>query len=284
MSRTRAYTTSQFAALSKMDRSERLALARIQQREARQKERRNQMKENVKTVVVTVPQTIRGKEERKYVDGFLNLTSVHELLTTNDTWADCELNPSNAAGVIGCLPVPKQGDDLADRDGRKIVVKKVVVRGVINWGGADAVTSAGNMSPVVRIIVVKDKQTGGVELSAENVVGPGVGSDGAAAQTGGASIMSLSKPTGWGRYQIMKDKMYTRPLSLITQDGTDGALMECSTPFKFTLNLNTEINFSGTTGVVGSVIDNSFHLLAATSNNGASQPQISYLARTTFVG
>ena len=377
--------------LAKMTTQERQALARKQKREARQELRREAAALGAsfsQPMVLTVPKTMRGGDEHKYVDGYKAVTAIHELATTNDTWADCELNPVNAAGAIGCLPVPKQGDDFADRDGRKILIKKIVIRGIINWPAANTVTAGAGTSPVVRLIIVKNKQTAGVELDAEAVVGPGLGSDGAAAQTGGAAIMSLSKPTGWGKFQIMKDKMYTRPLDAVFQDGTDGrkilikkivirgiinwpaantvtagagtspvvrliivknkqtagveldaeavvgpglgsdgaaaqtggaAIMSlskptgwgkfqimkdkmytrpldavfqdgtdgaengCTIPFKFTLNLNTEVNFSGTTGVVGSVIDNSFALIGASSDTSVN-PTITYIARTTFIG
>jgi len=137
--------------LAKMTTQERQALARKQKREARQELRREAAALGAsfsQPMVLTVPKTMRGGDEHKYVDGYKAVTAIHELATTNDTWADCELNPVNAAGAIGCLPVPKQGDDFADRDGRKILIKKIVIRGIINWPAANTVTAGAGTSPV----------------------------------------------------------------------------------------------------------------------------------------
>lgn len=244
------------------------------------------MREKVgqKMVVVQIPQTSRLAGERKYVDGYKDNTTLHELAVNDDTWADCEFNPQNAAGNYSCLPVPKQGNGYADRDGRKIVVKKITIRGVIQWLPENAITAGQQNGPIVRLVVVKDTKTNGAEMSAENCIGPGIGSDGAASKTADAQIMSLSNPIGWGRYQILKDKMYTIPNANMFHDGTDAGRVGMTTPFKFTINTNTEINFNDTTGSVAAIVDNSFHLLAASSVTAGSTPQVSYIARTTFEG
>ena len=222
------------------------------------------------------------RPETKYVDGYLDSTAVHVLSNNDDTWADCELNPRQQASVYGCLPVPRQGTNCSDRDGRKIFVKNIKIRGRLQFTGADTVTT-NQVQGFVRLIVVKDTTTCNATLSAENVIGPGLGSDGAAALTGDSAIMSMTDPDGWGRYKILADRIYKIAPQSTFSDGTDGTMNDYYMPFKITVKVNCYINFSGSTGVIGDVVDNSIHLIGAssTSTNGVN---ISYVARTAFIG
>lgn len=63
--------------------------------------------------------------EIKYVDGYLDNLTLQALSANDATWASCEANPRQQTAVYGCLPVPRQGTNYADRDGRKIFVKKL---------------------------------------------------------------------------------------------------------------------------------------------------------------
>lgn len=224
--------------------------------------------------------------ETKYVDGYLDETAIHQLsVGADDTWADCELNPRQQTAVYGCLPVPRQGTNYADRDGRKILVKKIHIKGRILWN-----TAADSTDPLstglVRIVLVKDTRTNGVEVSAENVIGPGLGSDGNASLSGDAGAINLpSNPNGWGRYQILFDKTFKCPVKPVVWDATNSGKDETgvNVPFKISIKANCEMNFSASTGAVGSVVDNSFHLLCAAIGNSV-QPKLSYYARTSFVG
>ena len=163
--RKRAFANKMAAQRKLAGRSNRDALIDMQRDSRRQ------------TVVVQVPRTqVSQADERKYVDGYLDLTNFHELGTNDDTWADCELNPRQQTSVYGCLPVPRQGTGYGDRSGRKIVIKKIVIRGIINWTGADTITATSKRYPIVRLLVVKDTKTNGAEMAAEDCIGPGLGS------------------------------------------------------------------------------------------------------------
>lgn len=220
--------------------------------------------------------------EIKYVDGYLDATALHSVVTNDDTWADCELNPRQVTAVYGCLPVPRQGTNYADRDGRKIFVKKIKIRGIVQFDGADALTGAVTRS-FCRLVVVKDTNTNGVALSAENVLGAGLGSDGNSSLLADTSIMAMTNPDGWSRYQIMKDKIIRPPPTQAFNDGTDGALNFIEVPFKMNITCNCYMNFNASTGAIGSIIDNSFHLIAA-SNEVTLNTNVSYIARTSFIG
>lgn len=237
-----------------------------------------------KTVVLKVPGITTGmKPETKYVDGYLDDTAIAQLATNDVTWAGTLLDPQRQAGTYGCLPVPAQGDNYQDRDGRKIWVKKIQIRGEINFPAINTLTGATVDGQYVRLLVVKDLQTNGATIATpSNVIGPGNGSDAAAGLTADAAIMAPSNPAGWGRYRIMKDKLIRCPPRSAFFDGVDGALNSTVVPFKITVKPNCQMSFSATTGVVGSIIDNSFHLMGGTS--AAANTTISYVARTSFTG
>lgn len=222
------------------------------------------------------------KVRPKYVDAFYNKTAIAEFSdAVDDDWAGMETNPSDTVGVIGCMPMPLVGDGYYARDDRRIFVKSIKIRGYINWDLSDTLTSATG-SGFVRLVFVKDTQTNGATLDAENVIGGGFDSSGAACISGdGGGVNFFTDPEGWSRYKIMRDFTIRAPPQPVFNDGTDGAQQEMRTPFKITVKSNCYVNFSGNTGKIGSIIDNSFHLLTGKSGiQGAAS--LCYYVRTSF--
>lgn len=218
------------------------------------------------------------------MDGYLDNTAVQELTSNDQTWAGCELNPRQQTAVYGCLPIPKEGTGYSERDGRKIFVKNIKIRGNVFFANEAAVTAAKTRG-FVRIVIVKDTRCNGVEMNAEDALGPRTGSDGNASLLADASVMALTNPNGWGRFRILKNKLIRCPQTPAFNDGTDGNIQGYIVPFSITVKVNCEVNFDASTGAVGSVVDNAFHMLAACSTTTmATVPQISYLARTAFIG
>ena len=115
-------------------------------------------------------------------------------------------------------------------------------------------TAAGDQG-LCRLIVVKDTTTCNATLSAENVIGPGLGSDGNAGLLADSAVTAMTDPDGWGRYKIMADRYYKIPNQSAFNDGTDGALMGVRVPFKITIKCNCYVNFSGATGAIGDVTE-----------------------------
>ncbi len=224
-----------------------------------------------------------AKLKNKYVDGYLDAVLVHVLSpTADDTWADTELNPRQVTAIYGCLPVPRIGAGaFADRDDRRILTRKIMIKGFVRWPTSDGIVAATTI-PYVRIIIIKDTRTNGSAMSAENAIGAGNGSDGAVVTSGdGGGINMFTNPNGWGRYEILRDIKILPPPVSPYHDGTDAASPAKYTPFKITVRPNEITNFSGTTGAVGSIIDNSYHLIAAC--NDAAAPLLCYYARTVFI-
>jgi len=222
--------------------------------------------------------------ETKYVDGYLDTVSVHQLSSTaDDTWADTELNPRQQTSVYGCLPVPRQGTNYSDRDGRKIWVKNIRISGQIRWTSVANNATPLTISPV-RIVIVKDSRTNSTTLSGENVIGPGLGSDGLATLSGDGVALNLpTNPDGWGRYRILHDQTFNPPAIAASGDSTNLDQQGLYLDFSITVRPSCYISFDASTGAIGSIIDNSFHVLAATNAGGTDQ-QLCYYARTSFIG
>lgn len=225
--------------------------------------------------------------ELKYVDGFHNRAAIHQLSASiADTWADTEISFSDASGVYGGpnMPFPKAGDGEMNRDGRKIFVRNVKIRGIITFSGVDAMT-AGGSEPFVRVVVVGGKINAGgstqYTCSGEDVIGVGFGKDEAAVTSGtGNAIMLMTKPLGWVQgWKVYRDFIVRPPPASAFNDGTDGALMEKSVPIKINMKVNQYWEFGGPTSnpQQGMTL-----LMAAYASSSA--PDFSGYARTCFVG
>lgn len=227
----------------------------------------------------------KGAIETKYVDGYFDVLELTTVSNSADaTWAGSEHNPRNVGGGYGCLPVPGQGTNYSDRDGRRIFQKTIRINGQITWEKINSGVSPSELG-CMRIVIVKDTRTNGVALAGENVIGGGLGSDGAAALSGDGNALYLpSNPDGWGRYKIVADEVFPSPPLPAWGDNTNaGNTNGMITPFKFAVKCKCEVNFNASTGAVGSIVDNSYHFLAI-ANAADSIPKISYFARTSFTG
>lgn len=258
-----------------LTRAKRVAIARKRQRQLRAAGRR----------LLGVTSYGARSGETKYVDGYLDYTTITELTANDQTWAGCELNPRQQTAVYGCLPMPKQGTGYSERDGRKIFIKKIIIRGNISYSAEDS-TTAPQAIPYIRLIVVKDTRCPGAELNAEDVINPGTGSDGNASLTSDCQVMCGTNPNGWGRFKILKDKVFRAPILSAWGDNTNaGNINGMTIPFTLTVKPMCYVNFDASTGAVGSIVDNAFHLIGACSSTALTQsPRISYTARTVFTG
>lgn len=223
--------------------------------------------------------------ETKYVDGFFNIGDIHTLSNTvDDTWVDTELDPnSDSATVIGCMPIPKPGDKFNNRDGRKIVCKKLRIWGHIQWQPKDAVTAGASLG-MARIVVYKDTSCDGNQSQGEEVIGPGLTGIDVPLSGDGCAIHLPTAPDGWGRFRVLLDRKYVRPQTNGFNDGSDGAVNGCSTPFQFDIDLkDTVMSFSASDAVIADVVDNAFHMIGAATGE-ATAPKITYYCRMSFVG
>ncbi len=217
----------------------------------------------------------KGVSEKKYFDTEVSAIAVPE--STN--WTATEVDPT----TLNTLVCPVQGAQINNRIGRKILLRKLRIRGVLS----PVITSdsADVLRPrSTRIIVYQDKQTNGAQAQGEDVM-----KSPTAATTPMAfnSFMSLAN---LGRFVIWKDKTYSDRNALSGTDGanTNSVVQGGDIPFKMNFNFKKPIvvhfnssNGGAGDGDVGDIVDNSFHVLVQSSNSGGSAT-ISYACRAVY--
>lgn len=193
--------------------------------------------------------------ETKYFDSFLSVFAVPQVAAS---WAGCETDPA----TLNTLFAPVQGSAINNREGRKVRVKAIRIRGLIRHTVNEDEANVAVM-PTTRMILVQDLQTNGTQLSAEEVMSP---NSGAAALT----IQSFMSLENLGRFKILKDKLFVAKFQVTS---TDGASTNSQTfpdiPFKLTYKFKQPliVHFNGNNGgTVGDIVDNSFHLITNTTS------------------
>jgi len=200
--------------------------------------------------------------ENKFYDTGINSTTVPQ------TTAGAEMDP---AANVSCLNAIAQGDGESNRDGRQCKLTSIQVKGYVARGtssdGADVA-----ISPLVRVLIVWDKQTNGVQLNSEDVLQDAAFDD----------VNSLRNAQYMRRFQVLYDQTFE--LGPLTA-GTDGAnTISQAGPtkrFDFYKKINIPVNFTGTTADIANITDNSIHVMAIASGGSCT---IGYQARVRFVG
>lgn len=225
------------------------------------------------TVVPRSFGTPRAITERKYFDTQLAGTALADGGGTS--WAGGELDPAAGANT---LFVPTTGDDFNNRTGRKVQVIALKLRGRVSCAAQTAQATADNSS-ACRLILVMDKQTNGAQLNAEDVI-----------NSGGAtqSLLMYQNPAFFGRFRVLKDKMYTlQNPSMAPNTAAGGTIQQSGLNLNFKMNIKFKkpvvVHFNSTNGgTVADIVDNSFHLIGLT-NNTALVPTVEYKCRTVFL-
>lgn len=204
-------------------------------------------------------------EELKFYDTSLAATTLPATVTS------AEFDPA----TVLTLSAPAQGDGPSDRDGKRIVIKHVTVKGHVRSDGVpDTTLKQWNR---VHIALVLDKQSNGAQENSEDVyTAPGAG----------ALVNAFRNLQYSARFKVLASKT----ISFDTPNAIwDGAAVDNggqSATFVFDKKLNLPVTFTtGTSAGIANVIDNSLHIVAfadisATPNLFA----ISYAARIRFVG
>jgi len=210
-------------------------------------------------------------------DGALAIASV----AAAATWAGCELDPNYQAGGGNCLFAPEQGTGYSQRVGRRITVRKIRIRGEISVPAQQNQTAM-DYAGVVRLVLYQDKQTGGVQAQAEQVIGPALPLSGQVGTGYALTVHMMQNPENFGRFRVLWDKTFKLTPPDTSYDGTNIEQAGFAIPFKISLKLNVPVNFSSNAlQDVASIVDNSFHLIGC--HTSALSPLISYVARTVFV-
>lgn len=212
--------------------------------------------------------------EKKYLDCNRTLLT----LTAPTDIAGSEISPTaGTGGCVGCLSSPGTGSAFNQRDGAKIQLKSILVKGMIlvppqlDQSGMDTAC-------IVTVALVMDTQTNGATLDSESVyTNPG----GQAAQ----NCNVLRNVSFTERFKVLKMTQFTLPQVSASYDGTNIEVSGTSIPFTLSSKLNATVKFTSgsTTADVANVIDNSLHIIAWV-NNTAYGAQIGYNSRLRFMG
>lgn len=205
--------------------------------------------------------------ERKYFDTQASGT----IQGTSGSWAYGEADPA----TLLTLFVPTLGNDINNRIGRKVQLLSLKLHCEV-VSPAQTNQTAPDASTVIRVILVRDMQTNGVQLNAEDVINSGDASQ---------AFNMFQNTAFFGRFKVLKDKRYILQDPNITYDGTNMEQQGLSKYFSWTVKFRKPlyIHFNGINGgTVADIIDNSFHMLALCSDV-ALAPILRYKCRGTYI-
>lgn len=190
---------------------------------------------------------------------------------------DCsggEFDPS----ATSMISTPAVGDSEQNRDGKRIVIKSVYIKGLITVPAFEAqvAPSAGSRAFVALVL---DTQSNAAQMNSEDCFK----NTGAVAYLGTSIMRNLLFGT---RFRVLKEKTFSLdPQTQATSALNDFSWNGLTRNWEWFVDLkDLPVNFNaGTTASIANVIDNSLHIIAfATSNAGT--PTIAYNARIRFVG
>ncbi len=185
-----------------------------------------------------------------------------------------EKNPSATI----CLNSVAQGDGESQRDGRKMVMKYISVKGVIKCAAtSDELAVGGNQ--LIALYLVLDTQTNATLLDSESVfVNPTANSI--------SSVTPFRNLQFISRFKVLKSLLFSTGHPQVSWDGTNIESGNSLTPFSMNCKLNDiPVNFTGTTETIANIVDNSLHLIGyVVEIGGTASATITYNARLRFVG
>jgi len=204
---------------------------------------------------------------------FLDTARTDVAIVTPAALTGGEYDPST--GCTGCLSCPAQGDTEQSRDGKRIVIDSLIIKGYVR--SLATLTEAPVENDKVFVCVILDTQSNGAQLNSEDVFKN--------TSAAGSLIVDPTKNLLFGnRFRILKSQVYDlTPVGIVAATAT---IAHCGVrrdfdwyiPFKGGLQVNLN---AGTTADVANVIDNSLHVVAFSV---ASNNAIGYNARIRFQG
>lgn len=207
-------------------------------------------------------------------------------LGTEVKFVDRELDDDNVlAGIAGnehdpptilCLNGIGEGDGESEREGRKVILTGLHIKGAIR----PPVKTAGAAPATSRyayICVVLDTQTNKTQMSAEDCfVEP---------TNANLAPFAFRVLKNVQRFKVLWSKLVTLNYTNSSAHEDPGGTVYNAVPswedFTVNLPLQIECNYTGTGDTIASIMDNSIHVLAF-ANEGT--PVLAYTSRIRFVG
>jgi len=208
--------------------------------------------------------------ERKFYDTMLAATTI--AAATDATGG--EYDPS----ATSMISTPVQGDGEQNRDGKRILIDAVEIKGLVSWPAIanDTAMPAGRE---VFIALVLDTQTNGAQMNSEdcfkNLSANALGNTSPLRNLLFSSRFRVLKE--WSVLLEPKTAVNNASATTVSVAGTRGEF-DCFIPLDLNVNFN-----SGTSASIANVIDNSLHIVAFCSSTTLA-PTIGYNARIRFMG
>ena len=200
-------------------------------------------------------------QELKYVDYEYGPSAIQSNLI------DGEADPLTAL----CLNAIAQGDGNTQRDGRRVVMHSVHVKGRIHFANVNVSTPS---SPMCRLMLVLDTQTNGAQLSADNVL-----------QNTTTTLETLA----WRnlqysqRFRVLWDRMYKlEPRGLAFINAANQYTTLASAKFMINKKLALVTNYSGTAATIATITDNSLHIICYADDDLGATGSLAYSSRVRF--
>jgi len=190
---------------------------------------------------------------------------VNSYVATSSTGAGGDFDPT---GGVDCISCPPQGDGLSERDGRRIVIRSIHVKGeMITSTAITPLTPALNYRSSVFVAIVLDKQTNGVQCRSEDVF---------TCPHGILAAYPFPNPLYEDRFEVLHHEVMqldpTPITGIIEEVATFGVTTSvfslCVTKdFDICLDdLSIPVTFKDAAAQVSSVVDNSIHIICYTQS------------------
>lgn len=208
--------------------------------------------------------------ERKYYDTALAATAI--VASTDASGA--ELDPS----ATSMISTPAVGDGDQNRDGKRIIIDMVEVKGTVNRIPQEATANPPTAGKVF-VALVLDTQSNGAQMNSEDCF----------KNTGGTALlaaMPLRNLLFGSRFKVLKQEVFDMNYKTLSHFAVDSfSVTGKSCAFSWYVPVkDLQINFNaGTTASIVNVIDNSLHMIAYASD-ATYQSELSYNARIRFTG
>ena len=172
----------------------------------------------------------------------------------------------------GTFCVVPQGAGESERVGRKIVIKKVMFRGRVTLGSAQAGTVGDAVEATqIRVILYLDKQCNGAAATAAQILGPGT-----------VSIDSFNELVNKGRFTILKDKIVDLNRLCMVHNGTNYDGGEVIRKVFFSKKCNIPIEYEGATGAITEIRSNNIGMMAVAWDASSSPVLLNGLVRIRY--
>lgn len=209
--------------------------------------------------------------EEKFLDKYL-------IQTTLTVAGPTTLNASvhGAGGHLAVIPV---GAGPNERVGRTVTLKSIQAKGLIRFPVQTGAASADLGTVEIYLALVWDKQTNGAVFGGYDVFAT---PDGPADK----STLMFRNLSNTSRFQILWSDTFYMPHRAMVHNGTTIDKASVTVPFEFYKDLNIPVQYNAvaTTGVIGTVTDNSLNMLYAASEDGptVTDPTIDMNYRIRF--